>query len=248
MNSLPEMIPDVDFLLSMEVEELAAAVLMMARKQRGQAGVHQANYTSSLFSANMSGHQYRDDPRRSEIELAVSEASNWLEVQGLLIPTPGTNGVSGWRMLSRQANKLATLEDVGRFAKSRNIPKATLHPRIAEKVWSAFLRAEFDTAVFHAMRAVEVYVREAGGYKDGDLGVGLMRKAFHEDDGPLTDMTVEKSERQARSALFSGAIGSYKNPHSHRDVNIENADEALEIVMFANHLLRIVDRRIGSRA
>lgn len=149
---------------------------------------------------------------------------------------------------SRRARQIQTSEDFKKFSKSRNIPKATLHPRIAEKVWAAFIRAEFDTAVFQAMRAVEVYVREAGGYTDGDLGTALMRKAFHEDDGPLTDKTVEKSERQARSALFSAAIGSYKNPHSHRDVDIDNADEALEIVLLANHLLRIVDRRVAARA
>jgi uncharacterized protein (TIGR02391 family) len=101
--------------------------------------------------------------------------------------------------------------------------------------------------LFHTMRAVEIYVREAGGYTDGDLGTTLMRQAFHEDDGPLIDKTVEKSERQARSALFSAAIGSYKNPHSHRDVDIDNADEALEIVLLANHLLRIVDRRVAAR-
>jgi uncharacterized protein (TIGR02391 family) len=94
------------------------------------------------------------------------------------------------------------------------------------------------------MKAVEVSVREAGGFSSGDLGVDLMRKAFHEDNGPLTDKSVEKSERLARSALFAGAIGSYKNPHSHREVNLNDPDEAMEIVLLANHLLRIVDGRV----
>jgi uncharacterized protein (TIGR02391 family) len=97
------------------------------------------------------------------------------------------------------------------------------------------------------MKAVEVAVREAGGFTAADLGTDLMRDAFHEDRGPLTDMQAEKSERQARSHLFAGAIGSYKNALSHRDVNIDDPDEALEIVLLANHLLRIVDRRKAAR-
>ena len=105
------------------------------------------------------------------------------------------------------------------------------------------MRGEYDTAVFQAMKAVEVRVREAGGFAAGDIGTDLMRKAFHEDNGPLTDKSTGKSERQARSSLFAGAIGSYKNAQSHRDVNLQDPDEAHEIVMLANHLLRIVDQR-----
>jgi hypothetical protein len=131
MNSLPELIPDIDYLLSMEVEELAAAMLPMIKKQRQHAGIHQGNYTSSLFTPNMSGHKYT--ARQAEIELAVSEAWNWLEVQGLLIAAPGISGSNGWRMLSRRADAMSTSDDVQKFAKSRNIPKTSLIRALQKK-------------------------------------------------------------------------------------------------------------------
>jgi uncharacterized protein (TIGR02391 family) len=97
------------------------------------------------------------------------------------------------------------------------------------------------------MKAVEVAVREPGGFDDGVLGTDLMREAFHPDRGRLTDMQAEPGEREARSHLFAGAIGSYKNPNSHRDVQFRDPLEAAEIVMFANHLLSIVDARLRAQ-
>jgi uncharacterized protein (TIGR02391 family) len=105
------------------------------------------------------------------------------------------------------------------------------------------MRGDLDEAVFKGFKAVEVAVRAPGGYSDKDIGVELMRKAFHPDTGPLRRSSDPAAEREALSHLFAGAIGSYKNPHSHRTVNLTDPREAQEQVMLATHLLHIVDSR-----
>jgi hypothetical protein len=70
-----------------------------------------------------------------------------------------------------------------------------------------------------------------------------MRRAFNPDNGPLTNQQQNRPEREALSHLFAGAIGSYKNPHSHRTITINDSSEAQEMVLLASHLLRIVDSR-----
>jgi len=72
----------------------------------------------------------------------------------------------------------------------------------------------------------------------------MIKRAFNPETGPLTDHKVDVAEREASRDLFAGAIGSYKNPHSHRHEPIESPREAAEIILLASHLLHVVDTRV----
>ena len=176
------------------------------------------------------------------------EAWQWLEREGFVakrptsLPDVESAGSTVEYFVTRRGKRIQSREDFETYRKGNLLPERQLHPIIAHKVWSLFFRGEYDTAVFQAFKEVEIAVRTAGNYAEMDYGTDLMRTAFNVSSGNLTDHNQASSEKQALSDLFAGAIGYYKNPHSHRNVPV-TAEDAVEMIILASHLLRIVDLR-----
>jgi uncharacterized protein (TIGR02391 family) len=174
-----------------------------------------------------------------EARQALAESWDWLYLNALIAVDRTSMSHTAF-FVTRLGRAVAQAGDTERLRASARVD-LDLHPSLQGRVRPQFLMGEYELAAFAAMKAVEVRVRELCGYSDSEIGVGLMRHAFGE-GGPLCEDSLDSGEQKARRELFSGAIGTIKNPTSHRDIRYDDPTEASEAVLLADLLMRILDR------
>lgn len=114
------------------------------------------------------------------------------------------------------------------------------HPELVRRCQSDFETGDYPSAILKAFRYIEVRVRELARLDDTDIGVSMISKAM----GPKSTRIVFSSidaEQEAQHALFRGAIGSLKNPLSHKEVEHPDRGRTLERLGFASMLLHDLD-------
>jgi len=178
--------------------------------------------------------------REQGVPERIAEAWAWLEAHALIGPNPQQSSANARRMTA--GGRDALKHGLQRLKAGRRLD-VDMHPLLAWTVRRQFLMGEFELAAFAALKEVEVRVRQLGGFSDDLIGVPLMAAAFSpKGPGPLVDTNADGGEQEAVMALFRGAIGTFKNPSSHRAVDYDDPVLAAEVVLLADLLMRLLDR------
>ncbi|MEV4830627.1 TIGR02391 family protein [Micromonospora sp. NPDC049257] len=182
-------------------------------------------------------------PRDPETVQLLAEAWGWLQAKCLIAWTVDQSAAEaftttrrGREFLRHGAHWLQAVERLD----------VDLVPELEFTARPQFLRGDYETAAFTAMKEVEVQVRRRAGLSDSMVGTKLMQEAFRppknprDQAGPLWRDDLDPGESVAQMELFKGAIGLFKNPSSHRRVDYSDPTEAAETVLLADLLLRLL--------
>jgi len=185
---------------------------------------------------------------------ALGEAWGWLVGEGMIAVDPvtihgaGAPGLTPYFVTRWGTQVLSEGSEGLNLNRARRRLGVELHQNLAPKLQPLIHVGAFEQAAFMALREIEQRVKEmAGTPKDkqgqNDLrGDALMTFAFNPSSGPLTDSSADTGERQGVMNLFKGAFAAFRNPLGHRTIEFDDPTEAAEVVLFADLLMRQLDR------
>lgn len=222
-----------DEVVAMSIDELARRILMDVDQNP------EWNWHNWMIKADSRYRQHHPAALH-----AFSEGWGWLHAKGLVAWDPGQSSDNAF-VISRRGRQV--LKEGLRWLRATERLDVELAPALEYTAKPHFLRGDFETAAFVAMKEVEVAVRTKSELPNTLLGVSLMQQAFRPpsgsngEGGPLFNSALEGGESIAQMNLFAGAIGLFKNPTSHRRVDYEDPTLAAEVVLLADLLLRLLE-------
>ena len=120
------------------------------------------------------------------------------------------------------------------------LPQTYIHHKIVKKSFKLLESGEFESAVLQAFKCIETSIRDKIGAPKEEIGIKLIRRSFNPENGDLTNYELPISEREAFSNYIAGAFGYYKNPGSHRDLELDFIS-TFDRIAVASDLLKIID-------
>jgi uncharacterized protein (TIGR02391 family) len=107
-----------------------------------------------------------------------------------------------------------------------------------------FLGGHYARAVEEAYKCLDNVVRDKSGLSSS--GKDLMDKAFSEKN-PILKLnalktTSQKDEQVGYMIIFGGCMTGIRNPRAHEHQKIDSPEAALEMLVWANHLMGVVDK------
>lgn len=117
---------------------------------------------------------------------------------------------------------------------------SSFHPKIAGKCRIYFDTGLYDDAIFNAMKIVEDEVRQKSSLPNTAYGVSLITDAMNP-KMPILVFSSVPAEQESAYYLFRGALGSFKNPLSHRFLETKDPVKTFEILSLASLLMRMLD-------
>lgn len=189
-----------------------------------------------LFEAGGYAHSVQ---AKTDVSRVVSRAWKNLEDRQFIEEPDTYNGKNGYRLPSVEGRRAHDAVDYMAVSARSKFTRDMFHPDLPEASWNAFSSGDYDAAIFEAYKAVEVLVRTKG--RLSTYGAALMKDAFDPNTGPLRDKAASLNRRKARCELFTGAFAEIRNPKAHNDPTITDTLIAVEELMTAGVLRRIVD-------
>lgn len=129
-----------------------------------------------------------------------------------------------------------------------------IHSKLREVTESTFLAGNYENAVNEAFKFVDNYLKEKT--RETISGNALVDKTFNFDfdrkkcipkKPPIVQLNElnkvsDSDEQEGYKLLFNGAITALRNPSSHENLKAGDPYVAIELICFASHLIKRIDK------